>query len=918
MPPLMAYFTRRQPTASSSSSGSSRQPMPHTKQQRQRRRQQQVGDYVLIRTIGRGSSGQVKLARHIITGEYVAIKMIARRHLLSSVAIARTVERELAILQLIQHPNLIILKHVLQDPTYVYFITEYVDGGELYHVLAEQGRLAETEARGLFIQLATAVAWCHTHHICHRDLKPENILIDRDKKKLKVADFGMATIQPSECLLKTSCGSPHYASPEIVTGKPYYGPPVDVWSCGVILYVLLTGRFPFDDGHVPRLLAKIKAGRHRKLPDYLSSSVKDLIRSMLTVDPNKRVTMNDVLCHPWVTTLSNDNVILRCRYDSAAPAVMFHQLENPVITSPDNLYGTVWETLKVLWRNMPRENIIAALLSDKPNVQKLTFWLLQKRTERLACGEESQEQERQIVDRNHQQMPRDSNSSSNNNNITLETNKELLNHHSLPIPFPSYRRIPLSLYDKVKLCCTNDYDGYDVLFLCHCLSNSSTMSSSNYTSEKSQKQHQKQQQQNLVRRSMNFSASYHDEVELSPSTAVDYPPDFVMFDGQSTRTMTTDSSSVSTPSGNHCCDELASAVCGCDIDSYQQLQQKEERSIANAAPIGSHHLPSSAIRQKRASSIINNTFYGSNMFTNHSTRPSHLKSTTAEAIVSHVIPVAEHRMAITSFQLKSTHQQQKRQHNNTGLFKRPFRLICNLHQELFQPSSPSSSFEKTVAAATATTIDDLKTTAATIKSKNICAPQRAENRYLTMVNKKLHRWLFYTLMWLDEKVLYGWEVSQQNQQSNEYDVHKIYTIDCAADHEGEAAGKLQQLLSQYLGGDLNGHLYPSGQIIWSGSMLAANPTDFLTKQDRQLEFLCNITILKNTFNDDTIATTESSSRSTSNNMYSSTLKTLARFHFILIQGEPYFMRSTVNTLNQLFESHETQAKLVSEANGWLL
>lgn len=185
--------------------------------------------------------GHVKLGIHKATGEHVAIKMIPRRHLLSSTTIAQSVERELAILQLIHHPHLIQLKQVLQDTTYVYFITEYADGGELYHALAGRGRLPEDETKALFSQVVTALAWCHAHHIwythtflfalhhpkgikwwlcylpcvvgnfpwftSHRDLKPENILLDKTHTRIKIADFGMATMQPSpNDLLKTSCG----------------------------------------------------------------------------------------------------------------------------------------------------------------------------------------------------------------------------------------------------------------------------------------------------------------------------------------------------------------------------------------------------------------------------------------------------------------------------------------------------------------------------------------------------------------------------------------------------------------------------------------------------------------------------------------------------------------------------------------
>ncbi|KAI9315064.1 kinase-like domain-containing protein [Dichotomocladium elegans] len=312
----------------------------------------QIGDYRLIKTIGRGSSGHVKLGIHHRTGEYVAIKMIPRRHLLSSVTMARAVERELAILQLIHHPHLIDLKQVLQDANYVYFVTEYAQGGELYHALAGRGCLPEQEAKHFFGQVAAALAWCHAHRICHRDLKPENILLDKTRTKIKIADFGMAIMQSPESLLRTSCGSPHYASPEIVAGKPYYGPATDVWSCGVLLFVLLAGYFPFDDEHVPRLLMKIKSGRRRRIPGSLSPSAKDLIRRMLATDPANRITMDQILQHPWLD--GQDKSV----YIEEKPL-----LHDPVISEVGELDGRTWETLKVLWRDQGQQKIITALVS---------------------------------------------------------------------------------------------------------------------------------------------------------------------------------------------------------------------------------------------------------------------------------------------------------------------------------------------------------------------------------------------------------------------------------------------------------------------------------------------------------------------------------------------------------------------------
>ncbi|KAG2202309.1 hypothetical protein INT47_010757 [Mucor saturninus] len=349
------------------------------------KKKKEIGDYILCRTIGRGASGRVKLGIHKITGEKVAIKMISRSQLTASSSTAKSVQRELAVLQLLHHPHLIDLRQVLQDTQYVYFVMEYLEGGELFHVLAERGRLPESEGRHLFLQLITALAWCHAHHITHRDLKPENILLDKEKKNLKIADFGMAAMQPINALLRTSCGSPHYASPEIVRGKRYDGTATDVWSCGAILYAIVTGHLPFDDEHMGRLLAKIKTGRYRPLPDYLSPDARDLIKRMLVVDPLKRMTMAEILQHPWLTNKSFLGTELRFFQQ---PSLEFNpvsdpELQLPMIQSSLDLDGRIWETLKVLWREKSEDEILVSLTKPGCNVQKLTCKLLQERSMRL-------------------------------------------------------------------------------------------------------------------------------------------------------------------------------------------------------------------------------------------------------------------------------------------------------------------------------------------------------------------------------------------------------------------------------------------------------------------------------------------------------------------------------------------------------
>ncbi|KAI8878469.1 Pkinase-domain-containing protein, partial [Backusella circina FSU 941] len=346
------------------------------------KKNKEIGDYILCRTIGRGASGRVKLGIHKQTGEKVAIKMISRSHLTSSRSTSKSVQRELAILQLLYHPHLIDLRQVLQDSTYVYFVMEYLEGGELFHLLAERGRLPESEARPLFGQLVSALAWCHAHQIryirdvgssTHRDLKPENILLDKEKKNVKIADFGMAAMQPFNALLRTSCGSPHYASPEIVRGKKYDGTASDVWSCGVILYAMVTGHLPFDDEHMGRLLAKIKTGRYRPLPDTLSLDAKDLIKRMLVVNPAKRMTMAEMLDHPWLTNksfLGTDLRFLQQPVGIGFDPFQDYELEGAL--DAHDLDGKIWETLKVLWRDLSEDDILASLSKEIGALKAIT------------------------------------------------------------------------------------------------------------------------------------------------------------------------------------------------------------------------------------------------------------------------------------------------------------------------------------------------------------------------------------------------------------------------------------------------------------------------------------------------------------------------------------------------------------------
>ncbi|KAI3814670.1 hypothetical protein L1987_14314 [Smallanthus sonchifolius] len=218
------------------------------------------GKYVLGRQLGHGTFAKVYQARNLYTGRNVAMKVVAKEKVIKA-GMMEQLKREISVMKLVRHPNIVELHEVMASKSRVYFAMELVRGGELFSKI-EKGRLREDVARSYFQQLISAVDFCHSRGFYHRDLKPENLLLDEDGN-LKVTDFGLTAFSDhlrQDGLLHTTCGTPAYVAPEVIGKKGYDGAKADIWSCGVILYVLLAGFLPFQDENVVAMYRKIYRG----------------------------------------------------------------------------------------------------------------------------------------------------------------------------------------------------------------------------------------------------------------------------------------------------------------------------------------------------------------------------------------------------------------------------------------------------------------------------------------------------------------------------------------------------------------------------------------------------------------------------------------------------------------------------------
>uniref|UniRef100_H2YPH5 MAP/microtubule affinity-regulating kinase 3 n=1 Tax=Ciona savignyi TaxID=51511 RepID=H2YPH5_CIOSA len=258
--------------------------------------QPHIGQYRILKTIGKGNFAKVKLARHVLTGREVAIKIIDKKQLNPSSL--QKLFREVRIMKHLDHPNIVKLYEVIENSKQLLLVMEYANGGEVFDYLVAHGRMKEKEARAKFRQIVSSVQYLHSKKIVHRDLKAENLLLDADMN-IKIADFGFSNEFTPGHKLDTFCGSPPYAAPELFQGKKYDGPEVDVWSLGVILYTLVSGSLPFDGQNLKELRERVLRGKYR-IPFYMSTDCEHLLRKFLVLNPTKRGTLTAVMQDKWM------------------------------------------------------------------------------------------------------------------------------------------------------------------------------------------------------------------------------------------------------------------------------------------------------------------------------------------------------------------------------------------------------------------------------------------------------------------------------------------------------------------------------------------------------------------------------------------------------------------------------------------
>ncbi|XP_067092089.1 serine/threonine-protein kinase MARK1-like isoform X1 [Osmerus mordax] len=328
--------------------------------------QPHIGNYRLLKTIGKGNFAKVKLARHILTGREVAVKIIDKTQL--NPTSLQKLFREVRIMKILNHPNIVKLFEVIETERTLYLIMEYASGGEVFDYLVAHGRMKEKEARAKFRQIVSAVQYCHQRRIVHRDLKAENLLLDADMN-IKIADFGFSNEFTLGSKLDTFCGSPPYAAPELFQGKKYDGPEVDVWSLGVILYTLVSGSLPFDGQNLKELRERVLRGKYR-IPFYMSTDCENLLKKLLVLNPGKRGSLDQIMKDHWMNVGHEE--------EELKP---YHE--------PETDFNDSARIELMVTMGFPKDEITESLLGQKYDEVMATYLLLGRKTPEFE-GSESQ------------------------------------------------------------------------------------------------------------------------------------------------------------------------------------------------------------------------------------------------------------------------------------------------------------------------------------------------------------------------------------------------------------------------------------------------------------------------------------------------------------------------------------------------
>jgi 5'-AMP-activated protein kinase catalytic alpha subunit len=332
---------------------------PTKKKNSSRHRTKNIGNFILGEKLGEGTFATVRLGTHILTGEKVAVKILDMQKILQDTDKAR-IEREIKILKVLRHSNIVHLYSVNQTSNSIYLVMEYVAGKELFDYIILKKRLQEMEACKFYQQILSGIEYLSKIRIVHRDLKPENLLLDQDKN-IKIVDFGLSNMYPNNELLSTACGSPCYAAPEMIDGKKYIGYLVDIWSSGIVLYAMLCGYLPFEDSDNDILYSKILSGKFN-IPNFVSEPAKDILRKILNVNPEKRYNIAQIKKHPWFNII-NPQI-------NMSEGLLLNKIVIPI---DEDLVDKMGEY------DYNKEEIRKNILTNKHNHITITYYLLLKK-----------------------------------------------------------------------------------------------------------------------------------------------------------------------------------------------------------------------------------------------------------------------------------------------------------------------------------------------------------------------------------------------------------------------------------------------------------------------------------------------------------------------------------------------------------